>query len=125
MKDGHLNKCKECTKDDVSQNRRENIGYYREYDQKRSKTDGRKKYLSRGSKIWSQLNPKKRWCSTVVNNALRDGRIEKKDHCECCKKTNVRIHGHHDDYDKPLDVRWLCVICHSEWHKQNGPGLNG
>ena len=30
----------------------------------------------------------------------------------------------HDDYDKPLIVRWLCRMCHCKWHKANGEGAN-
>jgi len=35
MKDGHLNKCKECTKSDVKETRIARIDYYRAYDRKR------------------------------------------------------------------------------------------
>lgn len=50
--------------------------------------------------------------------------------CETCGVTGTfkngrnKIQGHHDDYAKPLEVRWLCQSCHYNWHRVNGPGKN-
>ena len=35
-----------------------------------------------------------------------------------CRWKN-RIQAHHCDYNKPLEVMWLCQKCHHEWHKNN------
>lgn len=35
--------------------------------------------------------------------------------CERCGSESVE--AHHDDYDKPLDVRWLCRGHHMELHR--------
>ena len=40
--------------------------------------------------------------------------------CSVCNSTNI-VEGHHDDYTKPLEVRWLCKACHKEWHRHNKP----
>jgi hypothetical protein len=31
------------------------------------------------------------------------------------------VQAHHDDYNRPLDVRWLCQPCHHEWHTTSTP----
>ena len=116
MTDGRLNKCKECTKKDSRENRRNNVEYYREYDRKRGNRQSkeyRDGYKARKQKAY--------WARTAVGNALRDGKLIK-GLCEVCGDSNV--HGHHDDYDRPLDVRWLCPAHHSQWHKENGEGRN-
>lgn len=38
--------------------------------------------------------------------------------CEVCQ-TDIDVQAHHDDYYKPLDVRWLCRYHHREHHKNN------
>ena len=35
--------------------------------------------------------------------------------CEKCGST--KVDAHHDDYSKPLDVRWLCRAHHLEHHR--------
>jgi hypothetical protein len=68
-------------------------------------------------KAWRARNPRKYKAQNAVNNAIRDGRLVKPQHCEVCGATG-KIHGHHDDYDKLLEVRWVCPPCHKEIHKQ-------
>jgi len=54
--------------------------------------------------------PEKYRARTAVSNAIRDGKLLREP-CSGCGKTG-RIHAHHDDYSKPLDVVWLCEMCH-------------
>jgi hypothetical protein len=61
-------------------------------------------------KRWEAANPDKRAAHIAVNNAVRDGRLTKGP-CEVCGAT-VGVDAHHDDYAKPLKVRWLCHPCH-------------
>ncbi|MBT7878107.1 MAG: hypothetical protein HN738_08495 [Gammaproteobacteria bacterium] len=126
MADGHLGKCKECTCRDVRTNRKDKVEHYREYDKQRFQTDPRRlAALKAHQKKWQGANRIKKGASTMVCNAVRDGRLYKPDDCSECKATPDMLHGHHDDYSQPLVVRWLCAICHSRWHKENGEGLNG
>jgi hypothetical protein len=48
-----------------------------------------------------------------VHYATKNG-ILKRMPCEKCG--NEKAQGHHDDYSKPLSVRWLCAKHHSEHH---------
>jgi hypothetical protein len=54
----------------------------------------------------------------AVNNAVNRGLIAKGP-CEVCG--SKRTHGHHDDYTKPLAVRWLCQTHHRAWHANHQP----
>ena len=65
------------------------------------------------SKRWYERHPKKRAAHIALGNALRDGRIHRQP-CEVCK--NPKAEAHHDDYNKPLDVRWLCDEHHKQHH---------
>lgn len=118
MGDGHLNKCKECTKRDVANHREANLEKVRAYDRAR----GSRTRIGYVAEYRSRF-PVKARAQQAVNNAVRDGRLVKPDACEDCGST-FAIHGHHDDYSKPLEVRWLCAACHHQWHAQNGEGRN-
>ena len=50
---------------------------------------------------------------TKTNNAIRDGRLQRES-CEICGA--IETVAHHDAYERPLDVRWLCLTHHHAWH---------
>ena len=77
------------------------------------------------TKSYREQNPKKATAHGQLAYAIKIGTIAKSESCESCKNTDAVIHGHHDDYDKPLVVRWLCALCHRQWHTENGEALNG
>lgn len=123
MTDGHLNKCKDCTKRDTRRHRALRFDYYSKYDQKRYQEDGerRKKQNIHGRK-WREKHPKAYKAQTAVSNAVRDGRLLKEPCLFCGAEKN--IHAHHNDYSKPLDVVWLCAKCHHRMHAKF-PGVHG
>jgi hypothetical protein len=50
----------------------------------------------------------------ALRDAVKAGKI-KREPCFC---GDPKSHGHHDDYDKPLEVIWLCDKHHRERHKE-------
>lgn len=63
-------------------------------------------------------SPHKLRAQRALRDAVYRGKIVKPDRCEDCGERFPprRLHGHHDDYDKPFDVAWLCQPCHGRRH---------
>lgn len=112
MGDGRLGKCKECTKKDVADNYRANIDHYVAYEKKRFNDPGRKLHLRKYQRKRRMERPGRAKCAWAVSNAIRDGRLLKQG-CEVCGE---KAQAHHDDYRRPLVVRWLCRKHHLEHH---------
>jgi hypothetical protein len=117
MADGHLNKCKECNKKDVIENRGKKLDYYRSYDNERGS-----RRTFEDTKKYRENNPLKYRAHSLVGYAMKTGKLIRTS-CEVCEAAVTQ--AHHDDYLKPLDVRWLCAVCQCAWHKEQGQGLNG
>lgn len=66
---------------------------------------------------WGKENPLAKAVHKEFARAVKDGRVVKAAACEDCGRDNTRLEGHHDDYSKPLEVRWLCGSCHRLHHK--------
>jgi hypothetical protein len=124
MSDGHLNKCKSCTKKDTQKRTdylRANDPEWVEDELARQRLKERKRrelgLASPASPAtiykWRKNNPQKRAAHSAVQYALESGKLQKLP-CSVCGVKNA--HAHHDDYSKPLDVIWLCSRHHHERH---------
>lgn len=49
-----------------------------------------------------------------VRYAILKGRLTRGP-CESCG--SEKSEAHHPDYNKPLDVTWLCRACHAKEHR--------
>ena len=99
MADGHLNICTSCVREQRRQHRAENGDRIREYDRARG---------------FHNTDTAKQRARRAVAREVASGRL-RRGTCEKCGSTDVQ--AHHDDYDRPLDVRWLCRTHHAELHR--------
>lgn len=60
-----------------------------------------------------ERNPQKTWAHAELRSGIPRGLITAQP-CEICG--TEATDGHHDDYDRPLDVRWLCRGHHKQVH---------
>lgn len=113
MRDGVLNKCKECTKNDASNHRAANIDKARDYDNCRASLPHRKALRSAVVNAYMEKYPNRVKASRKVQYALSTGKLTRSPCFECGSKKTV---AHHPDYDRPLDVVWLCQAHHKQAH---------
>lgn len=61
----------------------------------------------------------------LAERAVEKGILQRPQQCQRCGQSGrfsdgrSDIQGHHADYNKPLEVQWICQRCHHEWHKHN------
>lgn len=65
-------------------------------------------------KVRKEVSPEKIRARELVKVAVKSGKLIKEP-CIVCLDTEVQ--GHHPDYSKPLEVKWLCVLHHRELHR--------
>lgn len=111
MGDGHLNKCKECTKKDVANNyvaRRPQIS---EYEHERNQDPERRARKMEYQRQNRARNPLKFHARQAVARAIHTGKMQRQP-CQYCGSDKAQ--AHHHDYAQPLDVVWACFKCHRE-----------
>lgn len=112
--DGLTASCKKCLK------ARDQARYEKERDVRlaRNKAYAQgpgKEKTEAAKRAWIARNQDKRAAHVILGNALRDGRIVR---CPCEDCGAKKSQAHHDDYSKPLDVRWKCARCHAKHHRE-------
>lgn len=111
MADGHLNKCKECTKLDMRVDR-VTKPRVREYDRARANQPHRIALRKRVTAEWTKRHPDRKRASSMAAYAVRSGKLVRPELCEGCGLKR-KLSKHHHDYSRPLLVVWLCKPCHA------------
>lgn len=62
------------------------------------------------------LTPEKDSARRQLASALKAGYISKAPLCSRCLEPSTKLHAHHWDYQRPLEVTWYCGLCHSAVH---------
>jgi hypothetical protein len=129
MADGHLGKCKDCTRSDSNKYRDSNLEKIKSQDRERDKlphriaqrkqyqkTEAFRESCNESNLRWYRRNTEKKYAHTLVQRAIKKGKLVKGS-CEKCGTTE-KIVAHHEDYSKPLEVVWLCNAHHKEHHRR-------
>lgn len=53
-----------------------------------------------------------------VKRAIESGKLKKPMACQGCGHVRKLLVAHHEDYGKPLSVRWFCRTCHGLRHRK-------
>ena len=103
--------------------------------QRNNKSVGKRWKKANGKKIRTtnrrlrKARPDRQRAYDAVARALRNGEIDREP-CESCgrspKKVNGRnrIHAHHGDYSRPLEITWLCSRCHGLRHRKENSDVS-
>lgn len=112
--DGRQDYCKPCANAKLdawrARTRDRRLAYNRDYYASEKGREVVRKYQAK--------KPAKKVAQLALNRAIKAGVMVRPPTCEECSAR--RPEGHHDDYAKPLDVRWLCRNHHKAWHRQHG-----
>jgi len=98
---GRHSQCKEC---------------HRRY----SRSESGKAAFKKSTTKYRKANPHRKKAWNTLNRGIERGIINRPNNCMICGSIK-KLQAHHEDYDKPLEVAWLCVKCHKDTHTKRGP----
>lgn len=116
LKDNNLRKCYKCKEikplEEFTKNRKRPQGY-----QCLCKECQHKYYKEWYKKNGRNRNKKAQKAEWEVNKAKKNGTLIVPEKCELCGKSGD-IRAHHPNYNKPLEIIWVCRSCHRNLHRK-------
>jgi len=125
-RDGKDSWCKDCKREDHRLRNRtpERKAYNKRYNQSAKAKEQRKEYYQRpevkkrcaekqreySKNPLLRMKHEARW---QVSRKIVTGVLVRPEICSLCEKPG-KIESHHPDYYKPLDIIWVCKLCHQQ-----------
>lgn len=105
--------CNECHKENSRRYYRENKKRCIETRSRYQRSPkGKQAHLTASYRYWERF-PDKQKAQGKVAYAIKKGTLVKEPCIVCGRKDSQ---AHHEDYTKPLQVKWLCPPCHKAVH---------
>jgi len=83
----------------------------------KKKTEHGRRLMLLQKYAWRARYPERYRAHRAVEYAVKIGRLTRPSACPSCGAER-KVHGHHADYSKPLEVVWLCDRCHRSEHER-------
>lgn len=127
---------RECTKHHYWKNRESELQKNKEYREKNKEILAEKRRKRKGIekkrvgldpvkfkinvkkrlKNYKEKYPEKIRAHELLRYALKKGDVIKDDKCQMCEEEK-KLEAHHENYDEPFNVVWLCRQCHIKLHR--------
>lgn len=114
--DGLQGRCKACSRAMNRASYRKHAAVRRAHDIERYRNDPiRRASVNSRIRDMTKKYPERAAARHAINNAVHSGKIRRMP-CEVCG--SKKSQGHHEDYSRPLQVRWLCQQHHEQLHHE-------
>jgi len=64
-------------------------------------------------RIWREKHPGGSYAQHRINYLIKKGEIKRG---RCCLCGESKAYAHHENYNEPLDILWLCPSHHKKYH---------
>jgi len=95
----------------------------RNMDKVRAYQVNHRKRKANSDNLYKTSHPLRVRAQKKLNYAVFKGEVQKIKSCQVCGNCEAKTEAHHYDYDKPLEVIWVCIACHGWIHRKHRPAL--